>query len=74
MAEIMIYPSFFEGFGLPVLEAQASGCPVITSNSSSLPEAGGDGAIYINPENSSEIGVAIRNILTNSDLKPPFLS
>ncbi len=69
MAEIMVYPSFFEGFGLPVLEAQASGCPVITSNTSSLPEAGGDGAIYINPGNSSEIGAAIRKILFNSNLK-----
>jgi glycosyltransferase involved in cell wall biosynthesis len=69
MAEIMVYPSFYEGFGLPVLEAQASGCPVITSNVSSMPEAGGEGAIYINPGNSAEIGLAIRNILTNSHLR-----
>jgi glycosyltransferase involved in cell wall biosynthesis len=73
MAEIMVYPSFFEGFGLPVLEAQASGCPVITSNTSSLPEAGGDGALYINPEKSEEIGLAIKNILTNSDLKEELI-
>lgn len=69
MAEVMVYPSFFEGFGLPVLEAQASGCPVITSNVSSLPEAGGDGALYIDPYNSSEIGEAIRNVLSDNDLK-----
>jgi glycosyltransferase involved in cell wall biosynthesis len=69
MAEIMVYPSFYEGFGLPVLEAQASGCPVITSNISSLPEAGGDGAIYVDPANSREIGRAIKNVLENNDLK-----
>jgi glycosyltransferase involved in cell wall biosynthesis len=69
MAEIMVYPSFYEGFGLPVLEAQASGCPVITSNISSLPEAGGNGAMYIDPASSKEIGRAIRDVLTNDDLK-----
>ncbi len=73
MAEVMIYPSFFEGFGLPVLEAQASGCPVITSNISSMPEAGGDGALYIDPYNSSEIGVTIRNLLMNSDLRSELI-
>jgi len=69
MAEVMVYPSFFEGFGLPVAEAQASGCPVITSNTSSLPEAGGDGAIYINPEKPSEIGEAIESLLNNKEFK-----
>ena len=69
MAEVMVYPSFFEGFGLPVAEAQASGCPVITSGTSSLPEAGGDGAIYISPENPVEIGEAIEKVLNNSELR-----
>lgn len=69
MAELLIYPSFFEGFGLPVIEAQASGCPVITSNISSLPEAGGDGALYINPADISEIGHSIYNILSDKQLK-----
>jgi len=69
MAELLIYPSFFEGFGLPVIEAQASGCPVITSNISSLPEAGGDGALYINPEDISEIGHSIHNVLSDKQLK-----
>jgi len=73
MAEVMVYPSFYEGFGLPVLEAQASGCPVITSNVSSLPEAGGNGALYVNPANSSEIGKAITSILTNSELKEEMI-
>lgn len=69
MAELLIYPSFFEGFGLPVIEAQASGCPVITSNISSLPEAGGDGALYINPADISEIGHSIYNVLSDNQLK-----
>jgi glycosyltransferase involved in cell wall biosynthesis len=69
MAKIMVYPSLFEGFGLPVLEAQASGCPVITSNISSLPEAGGEGALYIDPNDHEQIGVAIRKLLTDSELE-----
>ena len=69
MAEVMVYPSFFEGFGLPVAEAQASGCAVITSNTSSLPEAGGDGALYVNPEKPLEIGEAIESLLNNKELK-----
>ena len=73
LAEIMVYPSFFEGFGLPVLEAQASGCPVITSNISSMPEAGGDGAVYVDPANSSEIGLAIRKILTDNKFKEELI-
>jgi glycosyltransferase involved in cell wall biosynthesis len=67
LAEIMIYPSLFEGFGLPVAEAQASGCPVITSDASSLPETGGDAAWYINPGKPGEIGMAIEALLANPD-------
>ena len=73
MAEIMVYPSFFEGFGLPVLEAQASGCPVITSNISSLPEAGGEGAFYINPADILEISHAIINLLTDSKMRDSLI-
>lgn len=57
-----IYPSFYEGFGLPILEAQTCGCPVITSNNSSLPEAAGKGAIYINPNSTQDIIKAIKKI------------
>lgn len=68
MATVMVYPSVFEGFGLPVAEAQASGCPVITSNVSSLPEAGGDASWYINPVNPKEIGAAIATLLADQNL------
>lgn len=62
MATAMIYPSFYEGFGLPVLEALWSGIPVITSSVSCLPEAGGPGAFYINPQNPLEIATAMLSI------------
>lgn len=74
MAEMMVYPSLFEGFGLPVVEAQACGCPVITSNTSSLPEAGGDAAIYINPEKPEEIGQAMADLLVNKKLRESLIA
>ncbi len=61
----MIYPSFFEGFGIPVLEALWSRLPVITSNVSCLPEAGGDAAYYVNPGCAEEIAEGMRKIYTN---------
>ncbi|HBL74972.1 MAG: hypothetical protein A2W90_06625 [Bacteroidetes bacterium GWF2_42_66] len=68
-AEILVYPSVFEGFGLPVIEAQASGCPVVTSRSGSMPEAGGQGAAYINPVSEKEIGNAILKILSDREYR-----
>lgn len=65
MAIAMIYPSFFEGFGIPVLEALCSRLPVITSNVSSLPEAGGDGAYYVNPNSAEEIAEGMKKILAD---------
>jgi glycosyltransferase involved in cell wall biosynthesis len=62
MAVAMIYPSFFEGFGIPVLEALWSRLPVITSNVSCLPEAGGDGAYYVNPGSAEEIAEGMKKI------------
>ncbi|HZD36367.1 MAG TPA: glycosyltransferase family 1 protein [Nitrososphaeraceae archaeon] len=61
-AALFIYPSLFEGFGLPILEAMASGCPVVTSNLSSLPEVAGDAALLVDPHNIKEITAAIEAI------------
>jgi len=68
MATAMIYPSFFEGFGIPVLESLWSRLPVITSKVSSLAEAGGDAAYYINPESAEEIAAAIKQIASDEHL------
>lgn len=66
-ALVFIYPSFYEGFGLPVTEALLSGLPTITSNTSSLPEAGGDAAYYINPHKAEEIAEAIKLLCTDTN-------
>jgi glycosyltransferase involved in cell wall biosynthesis len=65
----LVFPSLWEGFGLPVLEAMACGTPVITSNVSSLPEVAGDAAILINPYNSGEITAAMQAIINDSELR-----
>jgi glycosyltransferase involved in cell wall biosynthesis len=65
----LVFPSLWEGFGLPVLEAMACGTPVITSNLSSLPEVAGDAAILINPYNTGEITEAMQAIATDSGLR-----
>ncbi|MDP9230152.1 MAG: glycosyltransferase family 4 protein, partial [Bacteroidota bacterium] len=61
----MIYPSVFEGFGIPVLEALFSRLPVITSNSSSLPEVGGDAAYYVSPLQAEEIATGMKKIFSD---------
>ena len=68
-ANAMVYPSIFEGFGIPVLEALSSRLPVITSNVSSLPEVGGNAAYYVDPLQPEEIATAMKNILTDSQLR-----
>lgn len=64
-----IFPSIYEGFGLPILESLTSGTPVITSCTSSMPEVGGDAAIYIDPYNSRDISEALRGLIGSSSLQ-----
>jgi glycosyltransferase involved in cell wall biosynthesis len=64
-----VYPSLYEGFGLPVLEAMACGAPVITSNVSSLPEVAGDGAMLVDPYSVKQIAEGLAAVLTNADLR-----
>ena len=67
-ASLFVFPSFYEGFGLPPLEAMACGTPVVASNTSSIPEVLGDAAILISPHNAEEIAQAIRQVLTDEEL------
>jgi glycosyltransferase involved in cell wall biosynthesis len=73
MATAMVYPSFFEGFGIPVLEALWSRLPVITSNVSCLPETGGDAAYYVNPERSEEIAEGLVRISEDEALRQEMI-
>lgn len=67
--EVFVYPSLYEGFGLPPLEAMSCGSPVITSNLTSIPEVVKDGGILINPYKEEELTNALERILTNNKLK-----
>jgi len=69
MAGVFIYPSVYEGFGIPVLEALNSGLPVITSAGGCLEESGGEGSRLINPLRSEEIGEALHEVLENTQLR-----
>jgi glycosyltransferase involved in cell wall biosynthesis len=67
-ADVLAYPSLYEGFGLPVLEAMTRGVPTIASTTSSLPETAGEAAIGVNPRSVREIAMAIERVLTEEDL------
>ena len=69
MAKVFVFPSLYEGFGLPPLEAMACGTPVVTSNVSSLPEVVGDAAQIVNPENVFDIARGIREVLLDQNLR-----
>jgi glycosyltransferase involved in cell wall biosynthesis len=69
MADVFVFPSFFEGFGVPLIEAMACGAPVITSNTSSMPEVAGDAALLIDPHNSGQIAKAMQQVLENEQLR-----
>jgi glycosyltransferase involved in cell wall biosynthesis len=68
-ASVFVYPSFYEGFGIPILEAMALGVPVIASNTSSLPEVGGDAVLYFNPNRAEDLNTALSSILNNAAFK-----
>lgn len=68
-AELFVFPSLYEGFGLPPLEAMAQGAPVVSSNTSALPEVVGDAAVLVNPENTFEMMHAMERVLADDELR-----
>jgi len=72
-ADIFVYPSHYEGFGLPVLEAMTLGVPVVTSNTSSIPEVTGDAAILIDPNDPIQLAEAILKVISDSQLRQDLI-
>jgi glycosyltransferase involved in cell wall biosynthesis len=73
-AAAVLYPSLYEGFGLPVLESMACGCPVVTSNTSSLPEVAGDAAILVNPRDPTAIAKAMHRVISDLALREVLIA
>lgn len=68
-ARVLVYPSLYEGFGLPLVEAMACGCACVTSNTSSLPEVGGDAVLTVDAQNFHDIASAVERVLTDEVLR-----
>lgn len=68
-----VYPSFYEGFGIPILEAFQNGCPVILSEASCFPEVGGAAALYFQPENAEELAERIECLMTEEGLRKSLI-
>lgn len=73
-ADVFLYPSFYEGFGLPVLEAMACGTPVVASNAGSIPEIAGEAALLIDPQDVEALALAIEEIITNQTLRQELIA
>lgn len=74
LAQVFVYPSIYEGFGLPVLEAMSAGTPVIISNRSSLPEVVGDAGYLVNPLNIAEIAEGMHTLATDANLRSRLIA
>ena len=72
-AECLIFPSLYEGFGIPPIEAMICGCPVLASNAASIPEVCGDAALFFNPNDANELADKIMSVLKNKDLRSELL-
>lgn len=73
-ADVFVYPSFYEGFGIPVLEAMTLGAPVVTSQCASLPEVGGDAALYADPHDPEAIAEQIWRVIDNRSLRQDLIA
>jgi glycosyltransferase involved in cell wall biosynthesis len=73
-ADLFVFPSFYEGFGMPILEAQAVGCPVVATNVSSIPEVAGKGAMLVEPKNIEQIAEVMYKIISDDQLKKDLIA
>ena len=73
MAELLVYPSLYEGFGIPVIEAMRAGLPVITSNTSALPEVAGGAALLVDPEDAEDMTEKMNRLLSDEGLKKELI-
>src|SRR5207247_10361767 len=73
-AALFVFPSIYEGFGFPLLEAMAHGVPAIAARSSSLPEIGGDAALYFEPSNARELEAQIERLLGDRALREELIA
>ncbi|MCW5314782.1 glycosyltransferase [Nostoc sp. KVJ3] len=73
-ADVFVYPSYYEGFGLPILEAMTLGAPVVSANTSSIPEVTGDAAILIDPSDFIQLAEAILKVISDSQVRQELIS
>ncbi|MEN6520992.1 MAG: glycosyltransferase family 1 protein [Armatimonadota bacterium] len=73
LADVLVFPSFYEGFGLPVIEAMACGTPVVTSNISSMPEVAGDAAVLVDPNDPEAISRGLMEVLNDKKLREKMI-